>query len=298
MNGYTGPLMPGDDPRRVGPAFGRADAGSDVAPVLQPSVWTPTSLPTLREQATRLIEIGDGTAALAAATLLVDESDRLLAEAAEGFSETRQVAKQVVSAQAQLAAERARLAHDERRLNEAVSNFAERRRSLEALKDDLIAKEQDLNFKEESLASRESELRAREEAMAGLLAQHRRANRQQLSAVPAQAFMDSGPLDLRPDPLTARTERQFMECLIQFRIYAGNRSTRQISDSCGGKISPSTVSNVLRSSVLPERLEVVLAIVVGCGGGDRDQADFASAWRRLYMSQFDSTRTDIPPVRD
>jgi hypothetical protein len=112
------------------------------------------------------------------------------------------------------------------------------------------------------------------------------------------AFIDSGPLDLRPDPLMALTDQEFMECLAQFRIYAGNRSTRQISEYCCGMISSSTVGNVLRSDTLPDRLEVVDAIVLGSGGSDDDRADFAHAWRRLYMSQLGRTRTDITRIRD
>jgi hypothetical protein len=78
---------------------------------------------------------------------------------------------------------------------------------------------------------------------------------------------------------------------------SGKRSVRQISDYCGGAVSSSTVGNVLRGGTLPDRLEVVDAIVFGCGGSPDDRADFAQAWRRLAMSQFDfeSTRTDIPP---
>jgi hypothetical protein len=63
-------------------------------------------------------------------------------------------------------------------------------------------------------------------------------------------------------------------------------------------ISSSTVGNVLRSDTLPDRLEVVDAIVLGSGGSDDDRADFAHAWRRLYMSQLGRTRTDITRIRD
>lgn len=295
MTGNIGSLRPGDD-RFVGPASGRADEGGYIDPALQGYAWKPANL---RERVSRLIETGDAAAALAAATLLVQESDRILAEAAGEFSQTRRIARQIGSAQAQVAAQRERLAHDEDNLSEAVTGLAHRRASLEDLESELMAKKKALDYREESLAVRESELMAREQALEGLMAQ-KRGRRVQAEAVPAQAFFDSGPLELRPDPLKAYSVREFLECLARFKVYMGNRSVRAISEYCGGAISPSTVGNVLRGGTLPDRLEVVDAIVVGCGGSDRDRADFQHAWRRLYMSQFDfdRTRTDITPVTD
>jgi hypothetical protein len=174
---------------------------------------------------------------------------------------------------------------------------------MDTLETELMAAKQALDFREQSLGAWESELMAREQALEGLSAQKR--GRRVAEAVPAQALFNSGPLDvrqdpLRPDPLTAHSVRDFLECLARFKVYAGNRSVRQISEYCGGAISPSTVGNVLRGGTLPDRLEVVDAIVFGCGGSPDDRADFKQAWRRLAMSQFDyeSTRTDIPPVTD
>jgi hypothetical protein len=290
-----GPLMPGDD-RFVGPATSRVDESGYIVPALQGQTWTPTNL---RERASRLIEIGDGPAALEAATLLVHESDRIRAEAAGDFSQTRRIARRVSSAQAHVDAQRERLTYDEHNLSDAVAGLAHRRASLEDLEQKLMAEKQALAYREQSLAVRESEVMAREQALEGLMAQ-KRGRRLPAEAVPAQAFFDSGPLELRPDPLTAHSVREFLECLSRFRIYAGNRSVRQISEYCGGLISPSTVGNVLRGGTLPDRLEVVDAIVLGCGGSPDDRADFAYTWRRLAMSQFDyeSTRTDITPVTD
>ena len=91
------PLDPGDD-HFVGPARSRADEDGYI-PALQGRAWTPTNL---RERASRLIEIGDAVAALEAATLLIQESDRILAEAAGEFSQTRVMARQVSSAQAHM----------------------------------------------------------------------------------------------------------------------------------------------------------------------------------------------------
>jgi hypothetical protein len=231
--------------------------------------------------------------------LLLQESDRILAEAAGEFSQTRRIVGQLGSAQAHVTAQRERLICDQHNLSEAVTGLAHRRASLEDLETELLAKEEALDYREGLLAIRESELVAREQALKELTAQ-KSSHREEADAVPAQAFFDSGPLDLRPDPLTARSVREFLECLARFRVYMGNRSVRQISECCGGTISSSTVGNVLRGDTLPDRLEVVNAIVFGCGGSNRDMADFQHAWRRLSMSRFgfDSTRTDITPVTD
>jgi hypothetical protein len=80
-----------------------------------------------------------------------------------------------------------------------------------------------------------------------------------------------------------------MQSLLAFRVWSGNRSLRQISEQSGHRISPSGVHNVLNSSTLPDRLDVVEAVVLGCGGGEEDRAAFASAWRRLYLGSSEST---------
>jgi hypothetical protein len=123
-----GPLMPGND-RFVGSATSRAGEGGCI-PALQGQAWTPSNL---RERVTRLIEIGDGPAALEAATLLVQESDRIRAEAAGDFSQTRLIARQVSNAQAHVEAQRERLTHDAHNLSDAVTGLAQRRASLEDL---------------------------------------------------------------------------------------------------------------------------------------------------------------------
>ena len=45
----------------------------------------------------------------------------------------------------------------------------------------------------------------------------------------------------------------------------------------------STIWEALRSDEMP-RLEVVLAVVAGCGGGEDDQRRFATAWRAIRLA--------------
>jgi hypothetical protein len=71
-----------------------------------------------------------------------------------------------------------------------------------------------------------------------------------LREVSRSPALHSGPLDLRPDPLTARTPSEFMDILMAFRVWTGNRSLRQIAEESGHRISPSTVRNILTGGQL------------------------------------------------
>lgn len=91
--------------------------------------------------------------------------------------------------------------------------------------------------------------------------------------------------DQRPNPRKARTPAEFMEFLRQFRIWAGNPSFRAMARNCDHQMGYSTMCAVLRKNELPRRLEVVEAIITGCGGSDEDRQRFATAWRRLAQKQ-------------
>jgi hypothetical protein len=91
--------------------------------------------------------------------------------------------------------------------------------------------------------------------------------------------------DQRPNPRKARTSAEFVEALRQFRIWAGNPSFRDMARNCDRQMGYSTMCAVLRKDELPRRLEVVEAIITGCGGSDEDRQRFATAWRRLAQKQ-------------
>jgi hypothetical protein len=55
--------------------------------------------------------------------------------------------------------------------------------------------------------------------------------------------------------------------------------------NCDRQMGYSTMCAVLREDELPRRLEIVEAIITGCGGSDEDIQRFASAWRRLAQKQ-------------
>jgi hypothetical protein len=56
----------------------------------------------------------------------------------------------------------------------------------------------------------------------------------------------------------------------------------------GRRIDASTICTVLNRCVLPKRLEVVDAIVEGCGSTDEDRQKFAMAWRELVMRRMEA----------
>jgi len=234
------------------------------------------------------------------------------------------MANQIARDHAQLAADRellARALHEveqkrymldkrTRELNQTLDSLAMRNTALdtreislmerrEAQEMDLAALRESLEIslvaQKEALDNREASLRVLETALIAQreeLESERKKPRRRDTA-PSPVLPTSGPQHLHPDPRAAKTPQQYMQCLTAFKVWSGNRSLRQISELSGGRISASGVRNILNGSVLPDRLEVVDAIVQGCGGTDEDRKAFASAWRRLYMGSTEITLIDI-----
>jgi hypothetical protein len=91
---------------------------------------------------------------------------------------------------------------------------------------------------------------------------------------------DAEGFDLKPDPLAARNPAELMTALRQYREWADQPSFRKMARQAGQPIAASTLCVALRSNDLP-RLNVLLAIVAGCGGGEEDQQRYATAWRQI-----------------
>jgi hypothetical protein len=318
MTDYIGPLPYGSDPRASLP-YGADPYATDphemnspdgrALPIWQGSAPRPGEL---REEARRLIEAGDPEASLRAAVLYVQEADRVFAEAAHSFSEAQRTLSQALSDHTRIAAVRTRLDREAREmqndrqgfdvrnrvLNQSFDTLAARSAELEAREGEVLVREAALGALGSDLAAREAELEARESELQAMgedvVAARKRLRKKQAEAFPPPAFPDSGPLDLRPDPLTAQTPIEFMQLLMAFRVWRGNRSLRQIADGSGNKISPSTVRNVLTRGQVPDRLDVLDAIVYGCGGTEEDRAEYAFAWRRLAMTAARRSRTNEP----
>jgi len=104
---------------------------------------------------------------------------------------------------------------------------------------------------------------------------------------PRRVIDDADGYDLRPNPLSARTEAELMATLRRFRLWAGEPSYRQISQVARKgrlKVGVSTLCTALNSDTLPS-LAVMLAAVTGCGGDGEDQRRFATAWRTLRLAE-------------
>jgi len=99
---------------------------------------------------------------------------------------------------------------------------------------------------------------------------------------------------LRPDPLSAGTPAELIDVLRKYRTWAGNPSYRDMALRSGRRAGASTMCGVLGGSDLPDRLEVIDAIVEGCGGTDEDRRRFATAWRKLIIPAPATARPSAP----
>jgi len=95
---------------------------------------------------------------------------------------------------------------------------------------------------------------------------------------------EAGPPDLKPDPTRARTAADFVAVLRQYRAWSGDVPWRTIAARAKQNRVHSTIYNAMRRDDLPT-LEVVKAIIVGCGGGDDDLRAFTSAWQRINSAK-------------
>lgn len=121
-------------------------------------------------------------------------------------------------------------------------------------------------------------------AAAAILRQPGRDDRELDAPVP-----DRPGADLRPDPADAGTVAEFLDCLRNYRIWAGSPSYRIMSRNCRRRFAPSTICTALGGDSLPG-LEMVLAIVSGCGGTAQHKSEFATAWRRLTIPRQESDK--------
>jgi hypothetical protein len=96
--------------------------------------------------------------------------------------------------------------------------------------------------------------------------------------------------NLCPNPADAHTTADFMNALRMFRIWAGKPSYRVMEHQCGRRFAASTICTALNGTRLPS-LDMVLTVIVACGGRDEHQNAFASAWRRLMLPQDDADQT-------
>jgi hypothetical protein len=95
-----------------------------------------------------------------------------------------------------------------------------------------------------------------------------------------QRASDDARPDRKPDPAAACTATDFVAVLRQYRAWSGDLPWRTIAAQAKQERVHSTIYNAMRRDDLPT-LEVVKAVVIGCGGGQDDLLAFTAAWQRI-----------------
>lgn len=110
---------------------------------------------------------------------------------------------------------------------------------------------------------------------------------------------DAPGVNLKPDPLLARTPEEFNETVREYHTWAGAPSLAVMSGRCGGRPVKSTFRSALLNTGTLPKLPMVDAIVTGCGGSEEDKQLFASAWRAVKAGRTISERDsrDVQPRR-
>jgi hypothetical protein len=111
----------------------------------------------------------------------------------------------------------------------------------------------------------------------------------------SQQISDAFGDDLKPNPLTATTPTEFIDVVMEYRAWSGDPSWRtiaMIARQSGNTVVYSTLWNAMNGPALP-KLEIVKAIVIGCGGGEDDLRSFVLAWRRIALAR---ARDSFRPV--
>jgi hypothetical protein len=123
------------------------------------------------------------------------------------------------------------------------------------------------------------ELRKLGEELAALLEQPGRMPGRHRSQIGKQD-RDACEPDLKPDPAAARTAAEYISVLWRYRAWHGDPSWRKMAARARHLVVHSTIYDAMHGHELPS-LDVVRAVILGCGGGEDDLAAFIAAWRRI-----------------
>jgi hypothetical protein len=99
---------------------------------------------------------------------------------------------------------------------------------------------------------------------------------------------DAFGYDLKPDPANATTPAQFIRALWEYKVWSGDPSWRKMAARAGQTFVHSTMHAAMHGDGLP-KLDVVKAIINGCGGSEDDLRAFATAWRRIQAARVGDT---------
>ncbi len=95
--------------------------------------------------------------------------------------------------------------------------------------------------------------------------------------------------EVRPDPSAAQTPAEFVLELRKLKAFSG-LSLRAIAAGAKQKRVHTTIQHAMKHETLPT-IEVVSAIVTGCGGTEEDLLAFTAAWHRLNAASSGHTST-------
>lgn len=129
------------------------------------------------------------------------------------------------------------------------------------------------------------EVRKLEELLIGLFEQAGRPgrHRSQTNKTPGrrvgQEASDADVPDLKPDPAEAITAADFAGVLVRYRAWSGDPSWRRMAATAKQQASHSAIYKAMHRQELP-KLEVLEAIIIGCGGKE-DLPVFVAAWHRI-----------------
>jgi hypothetical protein len=123
------------------------------------------------------------------------------------------------------------------------------------------------------------ELSKLEELLSTLFEQAGRPGRHRRQASRSAGRQVGREVDLKPDPAKANTAAEYVAVLGQYRAWSGDPSWRQMAAASKQRATHSTIYKAMHRQELP-KLEVVEAIIIGCGGQE-DLPAFVSAWHRI-----------------
>ncbi|NAS27508.1 hypothetical protein GT755_38305 [Herbidospora sp. NEAU-GS84] len=98
-----------------------------------------------------------------------------------------------------------------------------------------------------------------------------------------KAIPDYAGHDSKPDPLAATSEAMVMDELRRYRVWAGNKSLRELSALTGNNVSHATLGNLLSSKKVPKKLSHLLTLITALGGDEEDLRRWATAWRHFQV---------------
>jgi transcriptional regulator with XRE-family HTH domain len=88
---------------------------------------------------------------------------------------------------------------------------------------------------------------------------------------------------LKPDPSAATTPAEFTAALRKYRLWAGGPAFSRMAALAKHRVAANAMHAAMNGKALP-KLDVVKAIITGCGGSEDDLQAFATACRRIALS--------------